>query len=99
MKLSEYAGFDGLGLAELVRKGEVSSSELAQTAFKAIDAVNNKIFAVIGRVEPPSAGKGVASSAPFYGVPFVVKDLWHGWSGVRCDQGSRLGEGYVYPHD
>jgi amidase len=99
MKLSEYAGFDGLGLAELVRRREVTSSELAQTAFKAIDAVNDKIFAVIGRVEPPSAGEGVDPSAPFYGVPFVVKDLWHGWSGVRCDQGSRLGEGYVYPRD
>lgn len=46
MKLSDYVSFDGLGLAELVRKGEVSSSELTKAAFKASDAVNDKIFAV-----------------------------------------------------
>jgi amidase len=99
MKLSEYVGFDGLGLAELVRRGEVTSSELAKTAFNAIDAVNDRIFAVVGRIDPPSADHRADSAAPFFGVPFVVKDLWHGWAGVRCDQGSRLGEGYVYPQD
>ena len=99
MKLSEYASFDGLGLAELIRKGEVTSSELTTAAFEAIDAVNDKIFAVVGRIDPPSADHRAHPSAPFHGVPFVIKDLWHGWGGVRCDQGSRLGEGYVYPRD
>jgi amidase len=40
MKLDEYAGYDGLGLAALVRSGQVSPSELADTAQSAIDAVN-----------------------------------------------------------
>jgi amidase len=99
MKLTEYVGYDGLGLAELVRKREVTSSELTKAAFAAIDAVNDKIFAVVGRVDPPAAARQPDPSAPFYGVPFVVKDLWHGWGGVRCDQGSRLSEGYIYPQD
>jgi amidase len=30
MELSEYAKYDGLGLAELVRKGEVSPKELIE---------------------------------------------------------------------
>jgi len=99
MKLSEYVEYDGLGLAELVRKGKVTSSELTRAAFEAMDIINDKIFAIVGRIDPPVAEAGVDSSAPFYGVPFVVKDLWHGWGGIRCDQGSRLGQGYVYPED
>jgi amidase len=99
VKLSEYVDYDGLGLAELVRKGAVTSSELTQAAYDAIDAVNHKIFAVVERVDAPVTAKEVKSSAAFYGVPFVVKDLWHGWGGIRCDQGSRLSEGYVYPED
>lgn len=99
MKLSEYVEFDGLGLAELVRKGDVTPSELARAAFKAMDVVNDKLYAVVGRIEPPIAAVDADPSAPFYGVPFVIKDLWHGWGGVQCDQGSKLGEGYVYPED
>ena len=47
MKLGEYAGYDALGLAELVDKKEVSPSELALTARKAIEAVNPELNAVV----------------------------------------------------
>ena len=40
MNLTEYAQYDGLGLAELVAKKQVSPKELAQTAAKAIEAAN-----------------------------------------------------------
>ena len=40
MKLSEYANFDGLGLAELVRRGEVSPRELKDAALAAIEQLN-----------------------------------------------------------
>lgn len=99
MNLSEYVQYDGLGLGKLVRKREVTPAELVEVAFAAIDAVNGQLNAVIGCVDPPMSGSDVDASAPFFGVPFVLKDLWHGWGGVRCDQGSRLGEGYVYPDD
>ena len=36
MKLEEYSAYDGLGLAELIRNGEVSASEVAQAAIDAI---------------------------------------------------------------
>jgi hypothetical protein len=52
MKLDEYTRYDGLGLAGLVRSGQVSPSELAETAQSAIDAVNPTLNAVIGRIEP-----------------------------------------------
>lgn len=99
MKLSEYVTYDGLGLAELVRRREVTPAELAETAFRAMDAVNDKLNAVVGRVDPPVQASDVGDDAPFRGVPFVVKDLWHGWGGVLCEQASNLGQGYIEPED
>ena len=42
MNLDEYASYDGLGLGELVAKGEVTPKELARTAAAAIEAVNRE---------------------------------------------------------
>jgi amidase len=47
MNLNEYADFDGLGLAELVKKREISPRELARTAKLAIDTVNPIVLAVV----------------------------------------------------
>ena len=54
--------------------------------------------AVIGPIEPrpPAADRG----APFFGVPFLIKDLVLHAEGVACDMGSRLVAGsFVSPHD
>ena len=47
MNLKEYASYDGLGLAELVRKRDVTPKELAATAAAAIEAVNPQVNAVV----------------------------------------------------
>lgn len=101
LTLEEYAAQDGLGLAALVRGGEVSAAELAETAQRAIAAVNPAINAVIGEVPPtlhvPAAG---TEAAPFHGVPFLIKDLVMHAEGVACDMGSRFVQGsFVSPHD
>jgi amidase len=92
MKLTEYVGYDGLGLAELVRTREVTSSELAEVASRAIAAVNPEICAVVevydDRIESirePSLGNG-----RFGGVPFLIKDDGSFEAGRKCEQGSRL---------
>ena len=54
MKLDEYAKYDGLGLAELVRNGEVSAADLAATARLGIEKVNPTINAVIGNIDAQS---------------------------------------------
>ena len=46
MKLSEYASYDALGLAELVAKKQVTPKELALTAAKAIALAKPVIGAV-----------------------------------------------------
>lgn len=98
MQLSEYAQYDGLGLAELIRRREVTPDEAVRCANAAIDALNPKLNAVIGRVaaEPPAGG----ADAPFHGVPFLIKDLVLHARGVPLDMGSRLVHGaYVAPAD
>src|SRR5256885_17112688 len=47
MKLEEYVRYDAVGLAELVRRREVSARELAETALAAIALVNPRINAVV----------------------------------------------------
>ena len=45
--IDEYSEYDGLGLAELVRKGEVSASELAEAAIERIERHNPTLNAVV----------------------------------------------------
>ncbi len=97
MNLSDYASYDAVGLADLVRRKSVSAAELVDAANSAMDAVNAPLNAVISRLDPPRETD--AADAPFAGVPFLLKDLGHGWAGVPCEMGSRLAEGFVQPHD
>ena len=50
MQLAEYARYDGLGLAELVRNKEVTAKELANLALAGVRALNPKLNAVIRTV-------------------------------------------------
>ena len=47
MKLSEYVRYDGVGLADLVARGQVTAAELAATAQAASDAVNPRLNAIV----------------------------------------------------
>ncbi len=101
MKLDEYASHDGLGLAALVRAGEVSAAELAETAQRAIEAVNPTLNAVIAATPSAMHAADPATvGAPFHGVPFLIKDLVMHAQGVPCDMGSRMvHETFLSPHD
>lgn len=90
MNLSDYSNYDALGLGELVRSREVSASELEALARLAIIKMNGTVNAVIGDVDSSQASDP-RSDGPFTGVPFLLKDLGHGYAGVPCDMGSRLG--------
>lgn len=100
MKPDEYAGCDALQLAELVRRREVSATEVAACAAAAIDGLNPRINAVIGRIDAAGIAAQIAAvpaGAPFAGVPFLIKDLVLHARGVPCDMGSRLVHGAFVP--
>ena len=100
MAFNEYADYDGLGLAELVAKGEVSASELAEEAISRIEKHNPTLNAVVtklydmGREAAKAPAKG-----PFSGVPFLLKDILGDVAGVETRSGSRLMQGLPAPTD
>ncbi len=101
MDLAEYSRYDGVALADLVKRRKVSAKELAELAAEAVDKVNPKINAVIevfqDRVE---SLKGAAiPDGPFAGVPFLMKDIGSGEAGRKQEFGSRLMKGYVVQKD
>jgi amidase len=98
---AEYDQYDGLGLADLVRRGEVSPRELALTAIERIEALNPRINAVIHRLyeDGLKVADGPVSAGPFAGVPFLLKDLLSWYAGAPVRSGSRLLEGFIAPYD
>lgn len=97
MQLHEYTQYDGLGLAVLVRHGEVSAAELQTCAQQAIERVNPGINAVVEQW--PTEAALVDTAAPFAGVPFLIKDIAITMAGRKVELGSRLAAGQVAQHD
>ncbi|MEJ2727241.1 MAG: amidase [Deltaproteobacteria bacterium] len=97
----EYNQYDGLGLAELVRKKEVSAEELCEEAITRIERVNPTLNAVITPMYD-LARKAVSSNlpdGPFTGVPFLLKDLLGDYAGVPQTMGSRACKNYIPTRD
>ncbi len=46
MSFAEYSNYDGLGLAELVKKKQVKPAELVEAAIERIERLNPRINAV-----------------------------------------------------
>jgi len=101
MTLAEYAKYDAVGLADLVARGQVTSKELAETAARAIAAVNPQINAVVetypDRID--DLDERTLGSGPFRGVPFLIKDFLGHEAGRRIEFGSRLCKGLVSQQD
>lgn len=101
MKLSEYTAYDGLGLADLVRRREVTPLELVEVAFQAVEQVNPRLNAVIAllREQAEAAARAPLPDGPFAGVPFLVKDLALTVAGTPMTMGSRLFAQAIAPID
>ena len=98
---AEYEQFDGLGLADLVRRREISPAELVRSAIERIEARNPALNAVIHRMydEALATAAGPTGEGPFAGVPFLLKDLVSWYAGAPVRSGSRILDGFIAPHD
>jgi len=101
MNLLEYSKCDGVALADLVRRREVSPKELALLFVEAVKKVNPRINAVIevyfDRIE--ALGDQRVSDALFAGVPFLMKDIGAGERGRLQESGSKFMKGHVADKD
>jgi amidase len=77
MTFREYGNYDAVGLAELVRKKEVTAKELLHEAVSRTEKVDPKINAVVVK-HYDYAERQIETGlpeGPFTGVPFLLKDL------------------------
>jgi len=97
----ELHKFDGLGLAELVRAGQVSPAELVDEAISRIEARNPRINAVIRKMYEAAreTARGGVPDGPFAGVPFLIKDLLSTVEGVPTSCGTRILKDVPQAHD
>jgi len=105
MPIAEYCSYDGLGLAELVKKGEVTPSELAEEAITRIEKRNPTLNAVIykmydlARERAKRLTKDPGPQGTFHGVPFLLKDILGNHEGVPTAAACKFMTGFPAPHD
>lgn len=97
----EYASFDGLGLAQLVRTGEVSAIELLEAALARSAQTNPLINAIVLGMEG-EARRAIAEglpAGPFSGVPYLLKDFQALYRGVPTSFGAGFLRDFVPTFD
>ncbi|HJL61725.1 MAG TPA: amidase, partial [Pseudomonadales bacterium] len=97
----EYDQYDALGLAELVKKGDVTSTELLEEAIARTEKVNDSVNAVVHKHydEARAAIDAGLPDGPFTGVPFLLKDLHLLLEGTVTTYGSGFYRDHLADHD
>jgi amidase/6-aminohexanoate-cyclic-dimer hydrolase len=95
---SYYDNYDAIGLADLVTRGDVTPTELLETALARTAAVNDTIIAVVNIAEDVARARIAAGlpDGPLRGVPFLLKDLGCEAVDYPCHVGSRLFHNTIY---
>lgn len=92
MAFADYANYDGLGLAKLVKEKKVKPIELVDAAIERVERHNPKLNAVIWTMfdRARDMAKKKLPDGPFRGVPFLLKDSLGHLQGAPTRQGSAL---------
>jgi amidase len=100
MAFREYGDYDAMGLADLVRKKQLSAGELLDEAVARTAKIDPQINAVVVKhydYAQRQIEKGLPDG-PFTGVPFLLKDL-DALAGTRTTSGSSLYKDNVAGHN
>jgi Asp-tRNA(Asn)/Glu-tRNA(Gln) amidotransferase A subunit family amidase len=88
----DYEHYDALGLAELIKQGKTTPSELLEAAIERVESRNSAVNAVTMKLY--DYGRQVITDGvpdgPFKGVPFLLKDLTASLAGVKMTRGSKF---------
>jgi amidase len=88
-----YRSADGVELAALVAKGDVTPLELVEAGVRAIEEMNPALNAVIHKLyDMGRAGAAAVTpeAGPLAGVPFLLKELASSWTGAPLTNSSRF---------
>ncbi|MCG6878420.1 MAG: amidase [Deltaproteobacteria bacterium] len=97
----DYDQYDGIGLAKLVKNGNISSLEICEEAIRRAENLNPKLNAIITTMYDFARedAKRPNKDARFGGVPFLLKDVHHALKGFTMSSGSELLRNYVPGYD
>ncbi len=99
-EFAEYDSYDALGLADLIRRREISAKEVVETAIDRVKSLNPKLNAVVTPMfDQARATLGELDDGPFQGVPFLLKDLGADCIGVPTRRGSKAYQDYIPERD
>lgn len=87
MRIAEYRAYDGIGLADLVRRKEVTPKELLTAAIELAEQHNEALNAIVRRFDELAKAQQVERNATFAGVPMLLKDLGAELVGVSTRYG------------
>src|SRR3954463_10373719 len=97
LRPDEYAGYDAIGLGQLIAAREVTIAEVEAVARRALEAANARVN---GLAAPPFApALEHANDGPLSGVPCLIKDFGPMAKGVPFFCGSRGVPGVRPDHD
>jgi amidase len=100
MRADEYVRHDAIGLADLIRAGQVTVSEVLAAAQARLVARKDLNAVVLDLCDRASAQiTGGLGRGPLAGVPFMLKDLGQHYAGTVTSSGSRAFAGYTADHD
>jgi len=92
-QLSRLSRYDALGLADLIKKKQISPLELLDDVIRRVERVNPKINAVLTRnlelEKVRDRARNISSDPLFGGVPVMLKNLQQ-YKDANIDSGSRL---------
>jgi len=87
---ADYEQYDALGLADLVRRDQVTPRDLLEAAIERVEARNPAVNAVVMKLYDygrQAIADGLPDG-PLRGVPFLMKDLTSPVAGVAMTRGS-----------
>lgn len=97
----DYKSYDGLGLAELIKKKEVQPKEVLEEAIQTIEKHNPKLNAVINKFYEKAAKEAetMQLTGTFAGVPMLLKDISQEIKGEKITAGSKVFQNYRAERD
>ena len=89
---NEYDDYDAVGLAQLVRNGDVSPEQLLEEAIARVEQRDPALNAVVNKLydHARAAIRAGLPQGPLRGVPFLLKDLHALCVGTVTSNGSRF---------
>ncbi len=99
--MKDFHLYDATALATMVRRRQVTPTELLDAAITRIESLNPHLNAVVHTMYDQARAALAAGlpDGPFHGVPFLMKDLEMAVAGEPLSMGSRALDGYRAPAD